>query len=820
MCNLLWLTACFLALCLPCALSESNATHVSNHQTETETETKPESAPVPVPTAEKLIRYRRQPPYAVIKGPGKRSKQRRRNKGPPPSKLKYGPPAAPTFGHGHRHGYRHKPSFPSFPSSHVEEPSFSIDDFQHLKFEGGDFKLPTSSYEAQSMDLDFYSHHPEPEPVPDVYGAHKFPSLDFSLDSPHISSDSAYDHVPHQKYGVPPLQQSYQPADHSFVSHYEPPPPAPPSTRYGVPTAPAPVPSFTHPKHPPAPVPAHDSYSIYDQKIPNVGYHQHFAEPPKQKQKQKQKPQSQHPPVHSSNFEIAYSPPAFEISTSYQSNHHESYIPPHQSHEGSFAEPPVQQHPSNNYAQPPEHPSSSYVEPAEHPSSSYVQLPDHPSSGYVEPPSSSYVEPSQHPSPNYAQHPSNSYSQPDQHPPSSGYDQPPQHPPSSAYDHPPQHPPSSGYDQPPQHPPSSAYDHPPQHPPSSAYDHPPQHPPSSAYDHPPQHPPSSGYDQPPQHPPSFDYPSHNYAQPEPQPDHPSQSYPQEDYSPPSEELPLNPHHKFPSFDFPKSSYEVPIYDPIPFEASTKEEQQEAYPPILSDNSPVPVPNDIAEDDAYAAGSSKSTTKRRKRKRVPNKHTLDVPELQQAYDSDRHLREDQADADAAAHGSHYVERKQTFGNFVTPTTSTTTTPSPWSPMLRQRTTSSTAFIPTIVTSTPATRTTTHTRGRNRGSSRYRSTQSPEPISTSVTIEKSHSKSYYDGTIAPPIPQQVSTYGGRGTRPTRPASYAALQPAAANQRTTKGVFDTTLFKSPHSDREMERNRNIHVLRQNLPKNHKLY
>ncbi|BFF98032.1 extensin [Drosophila madeirensis] len=747
MCNLLWLTACFLSLWLPFALSETNATHLSSHQTETKTNTGSE----PVPTAEKLIRYRRQPPYSVIKVPGKRSKQRRRTKGPPPSKLKYGPPA----GHGYRHGYRHKPSFPA---SHIEEPSFSIDDFQHLKFDGGDFKLPTSSYEAQSMDLDFYSHDPEPDPVPDLYGAHKFPSLDFSLDSPHISSSSAFDHVPHQKYGVPPLQQSYQPADHSFVSHYEPPPPPkPPSTRYGIPTAPAPVPvhlppSFTHsskhPKHPPAPAAAHpDSYSIYEQKIPNVGYHQHFAEPPKQKQK----PQ----PVHSSDFEIAYSPPAFEISTSYQSNHHESYIPPHQSHEGSFAEPPVQQHPSNSYAQPPEHPSSGYVEPPEHPSSSYVEPPEHPSSGYVEHPSSSYVEPPQHPPPSYEQHPPNSYNQP------------------------------------------------------------------------PQHPPSSDYAQPPQHPPSFDYPSNNYAQPEPQPNHPSQGYPPEDYSPPSQELPLNTHHKFPSFDFPKSSYEVPIYDPIPFEASTKEEQQESYPPILSENSPIPVPNDIAEEDAHAAGSSKSSTKRRKRKRVPNKHTLDVPELQQAYDSDRLLREDQADADADANGSHYVERKQTFVNFVTPTTSTTTTPSPWSPMLRLRTASSTPFIPTIVTSTPATRTTTNTRSRYRGSSRYRSTQTaaipsqtPQPISTSVTIEKSHSKSYYDGTISPPTHQQFSTYGARGTRPTRPASFAALQPAAAIQRTTKGVFDTTLFKSPHSDREMERNRNIHVLRQNLPKNHKLY
>ncbi|KAI8039078.1 hypothetical protein M5D96_007793, partial [Drosophila gunungcola] len=142
-----------------------------------------------VPTAEKLIRYRRQPPFAVVK----RSKLRRRTKGHP--KLKYGPPPPPHIRY----------SKPSFEAQHIEEPSFSIDDFQHLKFDGADFKIPTSSYEAQSMDLDFYNHDTEP----DLYGAHKFPSLDFGLVTTH-------EHVPHQKYGLPPLQQSFQP-DHSFA---------------------------------------------------------------------------------------------------------------------------------------------------------------------------------------------------------------------------------------------------------------------------------------------------------------------------------------------------------------------------------------------------------------------------------------------------------------------------------------------------------------------------------------------------------------------------------------------------------------------------
>ncbi|XP_017126992.1 extensin [Drosophila elegans] len=736
MCKLFWLSACFLAVWLPFALSEqSNATASVEREPKSELVPKTEL----VPTAEKLIRYRRQPPFAVVK----HSKLRRRTKGHP--KLKYGPPPPPHIRY----------SKPSFPTQHIEEPSFSLDDFQHLKFDGADFKIPTSSYEAQSMDLDFYNHDTEP----DLYGAHKFPSLDLGLVTTH-------EHVPHQKYGLPPLQQSFQP-DHSFASHYEPPPPPappahPPATRYGVPTAPAPVPSYPHQD-----LPAPDSYSIYEQKIPNVGYHQNFAEPPKQKT------------THGSNFEIAYSPPAFEISTSYQQNHQQSYVPPHPSpSQDGFAEPP-----SNNYVKPVQHPSTNSYAPPQHPSSSYEQPVQHPSSSYDHSP---------------PQHPSSSYDQPPQHP-SSSYNHPEQHP-SSSYDHsPPQHP-SSSYDQP-------------------AQDH------SNSYQH---QPPSSTYDQPAQHPPT------NYISSD---SHTIQSYPQDDYAPPSQELPLNPHHKFPSFDFPKSSYEVPIYDPVPFEASTRDEQ-ESYPPILASS---PDHNEIASD-VHAAGSSK----RRKRKRkpsagiVPAKHTLDVPELQQAYDADGHSGhsgESNENADTDANSSHFVERKQTFFNFVTPTTTTTTstTAAPWSPMRGRSSTTRTAFLPTVVTSTPETPTTG--RSRNRGASRYRTNPQPvnsdHPITTSVRIEQSHSQSYYDGTIAPPTRQQYSpTTGVRGSRPTRPGyvrnhgpvSPLALQPADPGRgaptakRTTKGVFDTTLFKSPLGDREMERN--LHGLRQNLPKNHKLY
>lgn len=709
-----------------------------------------------LPPAEKLIRSRRHPAWRH----GSKRSKRRRVKGPPP-KIRYGPPshqAGPPISYTHYKSHSLPPSLPPSFATHIEEPSYAIEDFQHLKFDASDFHIPASSYEAQSMDLNLYSHEDN-----DIYGAHKFPSLEYTFTEDHHDSppSSSYAHTPHQKYGVPPLQQSigpsssYEPESYVSSHHYVPPPAAPathygpppstnygappstkygppsstkygpppstkygpppathyaeppsappsshygvpaapPSTQYGVPSAPAHVPSYSHVEPPPPP----DSYSIYEQKLPNAGYHeQSFAEPPKA---------APPAPAHNSNYEIAYSPPAYEISTSYQAHdtqYEQNYQPPSSAHDGRFAEPP-------------------------------------------------------------------------QHAPT------PQHTPSYT----PQH----TQQQPPQH-------------------SPPQHPL-------PQHTPQQ-------------HPSSNYVLPE----QPVQSYPQDDYALPSEELPINPNPKFPSFDFPKSSYEVPIYDPIPFESSNKEEQ-ESYPPILPDHTSNDLPS-----DAQTASSSQTTARSRKRKRRPSlvskKHTLDVPELQQAYDADSsHVQVARGtDLDTVAHGSHYVHHKRNYSSFVTPSTTsttTTTTPAPWSPM-RQRSTANTAFVPTIITSTPS----PPQHNRNRGTSRYRSRTASTPT-TAVTIEKSRSQSYYDGTIAPPsnYQQQQHQYGrgsssssGRPTRPPRGGATGAslaLQPGATerhptHKRTTKGVFDTTLFKSPQSDREMEHKLNI--LRQNLPKNHKLY
>ncbi|KAL7731999.1 hypothetical protein ACLKA6_015763 [Drosophila palustris] len=663
--NLLWL-----CLLLPLTLAhseQSSKVNVTDRDTAVPAQL-PLQQPLPLgagnhsvlPTAEKLIRYRRHP--------AKRGKQRRRRVKNPANKIKYGPPsypASPPISY-----YKPASSHSSYPS-HLEEPSFSIEDFQHLKFDGGDFHIPASSYEAQSMDLNLYSQEDN-----DLYGAHKFPSLEYNYPSHESPPETSYEHTPHQKYGVPPpVHQSFEPTSYETPESHGPSHPAPPSTHYGVPSAPAHVPSYTHPGPPPAP----DSYSIYEQKIPNAGYHQSFAEPPRAPQP---------PPVHGSNYEIAYSPPAYEISTSYQDNEpdYEQSYPASvgSAHDGHFAEPP-----------PP-------------------------------PPA-----PPQHP--------------PQYHPPQHA---PPAHPPAYSPPAPPSYsPPAPPSYSPPAPPPYSPPAPPPYSPPAPPSYSPPHPPP-----HPPQHP-STSYDQPEAQPPS----SYTNVELHPHPNPPpaQQHYPNENYVLPSEELPLNQNHKFPSFDFPKSSYEVPIYDPIPFEASNKEEQ-ESYPPILPDSSSNDLPT-----DAHASGSSQSPTARRKRKRRPStiskKHTLDVPELQEAYDAydASHVHVRGTDLDTAAHGS----RSRYVTSTTTTTTTTLSTPAPWSPM-RVRTTSSGGFIPTIITSTPPPSPTT-SRIRGRGTSRFRSRPTTEAASsTAVTIEKSRSQSYYDGTLAPPTYQHSS----RQTRPT--------------------------------------------------------
>ncbi|XP_068149971.1 uncharacterized protein [Drosophila tropicalis] len=602
--NFFWFCAlCILALCLPLAFSEINSTIV----TQIAAGSQQESGDL-LPKSEKLILYRLPYTSGINKGSaGKRSKLRRRFNSPA-SKIKIRPPSH--HRHGDTFGYFKPPlSGPPTYSGHGDEPSVPYLDFQHLKLDPHDFRIPPTSYEAQSMDLNFYNEDS------DLYGPPKYSAIDFTIDGPPAISShgSSKIHVPHQKYGLPTIEQSigptgYESPPESYISHHAPHYIQPPSEQYGVPAPDSGyINSYAHSDTPIRP-PDRDSYSIYEQKVPNVGYHQNFAEPPKPAQTTQQ---------HNPNVHFIHSQPAFEMSsTSYQLNN-QQYDQTHQ-----------------------------------------------------------YRVPQSQP------------------PPHGGGSQQPQLPPP-----------------------------------------PPPPPPSPPQNHQQN---SIGYTQ---------IDSHSVV-------HPSPNYPHEDYAPPSQELPLNPNPKTPGFDYNKSSYEVPIYDAIPFEASNLEEQ-ELYPPIITGKTPIP--NNVHPDA--------NTKRRRKRKRRPNpsvpskKHTLDAPELQQAYDDDSHVRDidtdTHTDADTDAHGSRYVEHKRKFPSYrptITTTSIQTTTPAPWSPMQMRTTSSSSIFLPTIVTSTPATRAATRSSIVNRGTSRYHITTPSDhslakPIST-VTIEKSHSQSYYDGTVAPP------------------------------------------------------------------------
>ncbi|TMW42845.1 hypothetical protein DOY81_012079, partial [Sarcophaga bullata] len=184
-----------------------------------------------------------------------------------------------------------------------------------------------------------------------------------------------------------------------------------------------------------------------------------------------------------------------------------------------------------------------------------------------------------------------------------------------------------------------------------------------------------------------------------------------EYIPTAEDLPINVNNKQPPYDYPKSSYEVPIYDPIPFESSNNQEQ-EVYPPQSYENSNrhqrqpdnnkqefttqtnannnhnTPQKTEKAEtrpDDVdltepqgpqtnvvHSRPQSPITLLRgtRKKKRTKGssttvsttKHILDVPELEEAFENEKRNRNSQ---EPDSHASHKVENFNNDG--------------PWNPM---------------------------------------------------------------------------------------------------------------------------------------------
>ncbi|XP_037930739.1 uncharacterized protein LOC119665585 [Teleopsis dalmanni] len=375
-----------------------------------------------------------------------------------------------------------------------------------------------------------------------------------------------------------------------------------------------------------------------------------------------------------------------------------------------------------------------------------------------------------------------------------------------------------------------------------------------------QHQPGNFAEPPAASPPSYQAPEHvdipfQPTAPQPQPG------PSEDYVPPSQELPLNPNHKQPAYDFPKSSYEVPIYDPIPFDASNNEEQ-EVYPPHLQDGSfSVSNPSTIKDTkpfvDEYQPEQSetvsneldrtnfnteldinateKSTRPRRYHKRKQSnsrnksssKHTLDVPELKKAFEAENqeklhHTRSNDSKGVEITHKNkqHYVFNGESNA------------PQIWNPM-RIRTSQRINFTPTTVsivndktssTNRPRYRTRHNPQARLPPQTTTTTTEKTKQTSqkpTIISIEKSRSKSYYDGTIAPPVVNITNSYNPRVNKfsiQTRTPLVVRPSKDQLPKRTTKSVFDTTYFKSPIFEKDMTWT--LNKSQQNIPKNHKLY
>lgn len=876
-------------------------TTMNSNTFETTTITTPTNLSEPLPTlAAKLVRQRRQHPYTIIRhvvrSPKRGTKSRRRPKWP---QYKYGPP-----------NYRivppityYKPTKQYLPEI-SESPKYSSIDELDLtnNYNSADYDVHPpkgNHYEDQTMDLDFYSNTEPPKVTHIKYttydeekevptysytskkteirkpplqlhsyngpkhhsGAYEMSSSssgDSGYEDTHsfIPPENAYDTHPMSSYDTPSSQHGskfyeYTSVDTSSHSNTH-----IPATKYGVPDMSIPL-LFTSPAkqpdyHAPKPTAAADSYSIYDKKIPNVGYnsvktsgHHSFGEPPPK-----------------TNVEITYSP-SFEI-TLPPSNHK---LPPvdYRPVPGHFAEPPAE--PTPSYHAP--------MGPAYRPTTTY-HIPETPAPPAYSPP----------PSPPPSYHP------PESHAPPSFQVLPESHAPPS-YDPPESHEISSYEDTDLPEPPS--YQPPEIHAPISHQVPELQGPPSYQAPEQPIHPPSSGFEVSAPHAPTA------YSAPEPQPQPPStygppdpnfsspsspSEYPQPDYISPSNNLPINSKYMPPAYDYPKSSYEVPIYDPIPFEASSNDEH-EAYPPHTFENHPIdnhahaassPIPTADAPATHHPANNFKTpsptrTTKgfkvKTKRKGLRNstpaitmKHILDTPELEEAFEaSRRHKNQLALNPDTDVNESNHVEAKPSDEpNYFLPTITpdvgndNSYVSTAWNP-IRIRAPSTPTALPAATatkTQTPSVSAPSAVRPKERqqNAGRQRQQQSVAPYTPSngitkksqqtttpqrnihsaseniaqITVDKSRSYSYYGGTSSIPNANDHKIHRTRAnihTQPTRAPPVTRQKVSTREEtvphRTTKSVYETTYFKSPRNE-HLERHLGAFV--QNLPKNHKLY
>ncbi|XP_023295841.2 adhesive plaque matrix protein [Lucilia cuprina] len=758
--KLWWFNYCTMIIILILHLSivlatETKAEGSAQNLTTVDNETTSEQ-----PIAEALIRYRRQPPRTIVKHivRPKRFKMKRVKR--PKIKYSFAEPPPALY-------YTRKPTInfkkPTFDSSVIEE-------FSHMNVESANFDLPPSSYESQSMDLDLYKHH---EPIIETSYKEIQKPPTYTYTAPEVSykepSYSVVQKAPTYSYTAPEV--SFKETTKPIVTYsYAPAKTRKPHSQYGVP----------------------NEY-IYTTGYDKPSDNKYTFEAPKASKPIYTEVENPYYNAHGKN-EYTYSKPSKEVpripATSYGVP--DVHLPVSGSHD------------YNKYSVVEQKPSYTPTKPETY---HFAEPPQpEPSVEITYSPSYEINIPSPH---------ENSYSGVKHSPP---HHPPPSHEKPSYQDYP-------KYEEPPQqyHPPIN-------HSPSDSYGSPPQ----DNYEH-------TG--------PSYQEGSDTNQPASYQPAPPTGD---DHYIPSSQNLPISVNHKQPPYDYPKSSYEVPIYDPIPFDSSNNQER-EIYPPQTLDHTNRQhsstateyqgEPNNLSEqrpeseealpDDVHSSGTRPQTTlqkpkspinhlrRTRKRKRTKGssttvsttKHILDVPELEEAFEKENRQKHEKTQ-ELDANESHYVENINKQNNNNNKVYSN----GPWNPMkirtspLMVTTPSSTTSALNIMSTknrrfhykqgrTTATTTTTTT------------TEAPTKVEI-ISIEKSRSKTFFDGVVSKPKVFNPNFFRNRyrqESTSTEPPQVMSTNENKVSKRTTKNIFDTTIFKSPLTDRDVYRN---------LPKNHKLF
>ncbi|KAM7358807.1 uncharacterized protein ACRADG_003640 [Cochliomyia hominivorax] len=705
------------------------------------------------PMAEALIRFRRQPPRTVVKHivRPKRYKMKRIKR----PKIKYTFAEPP---HPHPAYFNRKPIS-------VKKPTFETtiyEDFSHMNVESADFDLPPSSYEAQSMDLDLYKHYEpsidttykEVQKLPEISG----PAVNFKEYTPTYTFTEP--EIRYKEITKPSVGYTYEPAKNRK-----------PHTKYGVPTEYSYVTGYDKSNEHKYTYEAPASKPVY-KEVGKPFYNAHGKN-----EYSYSKPAKETPRIPATTYGVpdthipatTYGVPDAHIPVSVSNDYNKYSVveqkPPYASYTPTKIE-------TYHFAEPPQ---------------------PEPSVEITYSPSYEINIPSSH---------ENSYS-------GGKYNAIPE----------PQHPPS-GYEE---HGPPSYQDHPKYEEPIEEEYHPPLN--HHVYEEaPPPHYEHTG--------PSYQEGSDTNQPASYQPAPPRhESIGITDHIPPSQNLPISVNHKQPPYDFPKSSYEVPIYDPVPFDASNTEER-EIYPPQTLDHSTEQrtTTKEVTPDNRPQSTVTKPQSpinrlrRTRKRKRTKGssttvsttKHILDVPELEEAFEKENRKKFSNSQ-DPEPDESHRIEN---INNHNSNNINNHYSNGAWNPM-KIRTSP-------IMNTTPSTTSSLnsssmknrryHIKQRKSSSTTTTTTTTteapPQANVEIISIEKSRSKTYYDGPVSTPKIFNANFFRNRfrtiNSSTTEQPQMKSTNENKVIKRTTKNVFDTTIFKSPVNERDVYRN---------LPKNHKL-